>query len=379
MKYLDKRVLRKLNGKRCLLRLSLNVTNEEIKSSIRISQSAEAIEELSKAGAIVIAFGHRGRPDLGKLNKKEYKKELSLKSVTRYLSKRVGMEIEFFNDFDFEKIKKKIDKAKNGKVFMLENVRFLDKELKNSQKLASLYSILGDIYINDAFSVAHRKEASVDAIARIMKSYGGTHFKDEIMHLTKVMESFKKPLVLIMGGAKVSDKLSVINNFIKKADKIILGGVMATIYFASKGLPVNGSIYDKDLVSKMREWGDNKKIIPPDDFIFDEDRIFDIGEKSCEKFKEIIQNAKTIVWNGPMGMIEKKKFSAGTACVAEAINNAVAYSIIGGGETTEFLKKSGFNKKISFISAGGGAMLKFLSGEKLPAIEALKFSSRNNF
>ncbi len=263
----------------------------------------------------------------------------------------------------------------------MENLRFSPEEEKNDKDFAKLLASLGDIYINDAFAVSHRANASVEAITQFLPSYAGLLLEKEISNLDAVMKKFKKPLVVILGGAKVSDKIGLINNFLKKADYFLIGGAMANTFFVFEGLPVGDSFYEKTRLPAgrqgytreiTREIG--RKIILPIDVVIYKRRILDIGPETVKKYDEIIKKAKTIIWNGPMGMFEDKKFAKGTEEIAAAIlKNKKAKTVIGGGETISALKPKTYNLKPNiFLSTGGGAMLEYLAGKKLPGIEALK-------
>ncbi len=377
MNYINTTKLKRFEGSTCLVRLPLNVEDGDIRKSIRIMQSLKTLKELSRNKCKVVVLGHKGRPDLKRISDKEYRKKFSLKKISNYLSKKLNKNIYFFDEFDANKIKNKISKSKDGSIFVLENVRFLKGEVENSNNLAKKYSELADFYINDAFSVAHREEASISAVTKYLESYAGFHFKSEITSLRKLIKSQKHPLTLIIGGAKVGDKGGVIDKFIGVADKILIGGALATTYFAAKGLPVGDSLYDKKSIPKITEYLNNEKIILPVDFEIKNNSIFDIGIKTRELFDEIISKSKMIIWSGPMGMIENKKFSKGTHSVAKSIINSKTYSVAGGGETISFVLENKLNKGFSFLSSAGGAMLKFLAGEDLPGILALEEKNKN--
>ena len=257
-------------------------------------------------------------------------------------------------------------------MFLLENLRFLKGEEKNSLRLARQLASLGDIYINDDFAVSHRKDASVAAIAKYLPSYAGLLLEKEIRNLSKVMKNPRKPLVIILGGAKVSDKISLIRG---KADYFLIGGAMANTFIAAQGIPVGDSLYDRNADLRGLIRGLTQKIFLPVDVVVYKRKILDIGPKTVDKYSKIIKQAKTIIWNGPMGYIEDERFANGSKAIAKAIIKSKAHSVIGGGETIASLKIKNQKSKIKnnvFLSTGGGAMLEYLAGKKLPGIEALK-------
>ena len=262
-------------------------------------------------------------------------------------------------------------------VFLLENLRFIQGEAKNDPKFARQLASLGDFYVNDAFAVSHRANASVAAITKFLPSYAGLELEDEIKNLSGIMTRPKRPLVMIVGGAKTSDKLGVLRFFRNKADQFLLGGGPANTMLAARGVKVKKSLRDKQgdaaAVKTILRY---PNLVLPVDYAWRKDAIVDIGPKSCALFKKGIEAAKTIVWSGPFGLIDQKPYDQGSRAVARAIaKNRKAVSIAGGGETVMFLKRIRLDKKFTFLSTGGGAMLDFLAGEKLPGIEALKKSS----
>lgn len=271
-------------------------------------------------------------------------------------------------------------------MFLLENLRFMAGEEKNDSKFAKQLASLvlpamgfpktgAGFYVNDAFAVSHRANASVAAITKFLPSYAGLELEREIKSLSKAMRSPKHPLVFVAGGAKAGDKLEVIWYFKNKADNFLLGGGPADTILSLRRMDVKKSIEDTnpaDLV-KLKKFARLPSVTAPDDFVWQKDRILDIGPRTANRFAKIIAGARTVIWSGPMGMIEEKAYAKGSLAVAHAIaKNRKAFSLTGGGETVEFLKQYNLDKKFSFISTGGGAMLDFLAGKKLPGIEALK-------
>ncbi|MBU4482201.1 phosphoglycerate kinase, partial [Patescibacteria group bacterium] len=320
-----------------------------LRNSFRINAVLPTIKFLISKKAKIVILSHRGRP----INEKN--KKLSLCPVAKIISKKLRTQVRFFSDFNFKKIKEKINLDKKSRIFLLENLRFLPGEKNNESKLAKRLASLGDIYINDAFAVCHRKNASTVAITKYIESYAGLLLEKEIDGLSKVVKAPKKPLVVILGGSKIINKINIINNLNKKTFRFLLGS----------------SIFNKLTNPEIKKLQKNKKIILPIDFIKNNGMYFDIGPKTIECYKKIINKANTIIWNGPIGMIEKKKYSTGSKQLASAIIRAKAFKIIGGGETVNFILSENLQKRMSFLSTGGGAMLDFLAGKKLPGIIAL--------
>ena len=263
------------------------------------------------------------------------------------------------------------------KVILLENLRFYLGEERNDWRLAKRLASLGDFYVNDAFSVSHRKNASIVAITHFLPAYAGLSLENEIKNLNRVMKQYKHPLTIILGGAKISDKIGIIKYFRQKADYFLLGGGSANTIFAAEGLSMGNSLYDKDADLSWLKPSLKKKIILPVDTVIKNKQILDIGEATVRKYAEIIKKSKTIIWNGPMGLFEKKEFAYGTKGIWRAIfQNKKAIIVIGGGETIaslNLLKAKSYKLKANlFLYTGGGAMLEYLSAQKLPGIEALK-------
>ena len=360
LKYLSNISEKQIKAKTAILRLDFNTEDDW-----RMKEAIPTIKFLLNYGDKVVILSHRGRPQ-GEDTKLSLKKDA--KKLSCYLKKK----IVFIPKLDLNLAKKIILKSPE-KIFLLENLRFSPLEEKNDLQFAAKLAALGDIYINDAFAVSHRANASVVAITKFLPSYGGLELEKEIKNLSLVMQKAKHPLVIILGGAKISDKLGMINFFSKKADKFLLGGGLANTLLASYGKDVKKSLFEKDHFLNRIKFLKSKKIILPIDYVWQKEMILDIGPKTADLFSQEISLAKTIIWNGPLGFIEEKKFIAGSLKIAKSIAaNHKAFSVAGGGETVMFLKKYHLDKKISFISTGGGAMLDFLAGKKLPAIEALK-------
>jgi 3-phosphoglycerate kinase len=361
IRYLSAEDGKKFKEKTVLLRLDFNTTDDW-----RMRASLPTLMFLAQHARAVVVLSHKGRPD-------GVDKKLSLKKDAALLAKLSRKKTSFIPHFDFEKIGVQIGKAKKGSVFVLENLRFLPGEAKNDPVLAKKLAKLGDVYVNDAFAVSHRKNASVVALAKLLPSYAGFGLESEIANLSKVMKSPKKPLVMILGGAKISDKLDLMRNFQDSTDAFLMGGALANTLLALRGFDVGRSLVEKDLSAATKKVLGYSHLFLPVDFAKKDRALLDIGPRTADIFARCIAMAHTVVWNGPMGMAEKKGFEKGTRAVAEAIAaNKNCFSVVGGGETVTALKKLKMDKKMSFISTGGGAMLEYLSGKKLPGIEALR-------
>ncbi len=383
-----------LIGKRVFIRCDFNVPLDEngnITDDNRIKQVLTTIEYAIDNKAKVILASHLGRPK-GKKNPK-----YSLSPVAKRLSTLLKRDVEFVDDCIGNKVLSRVEALKNGDVLLLENLRFYEGEEKNSQEFAQELKKLFDIYINDAFGVCHRKHASVHALVKISDiAAGGFLLKRELEYFDKVLNSTEKPFVAVIGGAKVSGKLECLINLIDKADKIIIGGAQAFTFLKALGYEVGRSLVEDDLTDTALEIIEKAKkssvkFYLPVDFVcadsiddtlnyetktyqeIPKDKMgLDIGEASCALFKEVLQDAKTIVWNGPMGVFEVDAFANGTKKIAKAIGESRALSVVGGGDTAEAVQKVGESSNMSYISTGGGASLELLEGKSLPAIEALK-------
>ena len=353
-----------------LLRLDFNTEDDW-----RMRAVIPTIKLLLKTGGRIVIVSHRGRPE-------GFDKKLSLRGDAAKLSKLLGgKKVKFISHFRFAEIKRQVAAAPRGSIFLLDNLRFLPGEERNDPKLAKQLASLADFYVNDAFAVSHRVDASVVAITKFLLSYAGIEMENEIKSLGKAIIKPKRPVVLVLGGAKASDKLGVIAHFKNKADWFLLGGGCANTILWLKGMNVKNSIKDsdpKELVA-LKKIAAYKGVILPTDFIWGNgsggamSAILDVGPKTVGAFAKKITAARTIIWSGPLGLIEKPAYTKGSIAVARAIaKNRHAFSVSGGGETVMFLKQYKLDKKFSFISTGGGAMVDFLAGKKLPGIEALK-------
>lgn len=364
LKYIDKVSPKALAGT-ALLRLDFNTTD-----NWRMQAVIPTIKFLLKTSGKIVIVSHRGRPE-------GFEKKLSLKKDAGQLSKMLGgKRVAFVDNFKFAEIKKHIAAAPKGSIFLLDNLRFLKGEEANSPELAKQLAGLGDFYVNDAFAVSHRANASIEAITKFMpRRFAGLELEKEITSLSRAMLKPKHPLVLILGGAKASDKLGVITYFKNKADWFLLGGGSANTILQMKGMDIKKSLKDSDpkSLATLKPLAKLKKVILPVDFVWGNHAILDLGPKTVKEFNKRVAGAGTIIWSGPLGLIEKKQYTKASIAVAQAIGrNKKAFSVSGGGETVMFLKQYKLDKKFSFISTGGGAMIDFLAGKKLPGIEALK-------
>jgi len=374
-----------VKNKNIFLRVDFNIDLDEkgnILSDFRIKAVIPTIQFLLSAGAAkIIIASHLGKP-------KGRDEKLSLKLIAEYLGKLLNQPVVFINDCIGERVKKEVADAPVGSIIILENLRFYEGEEKNDDGFAEQLAGLADVFVNDAFGVCHRENASVAAITRFLPSYAGLLLKKEIENLNKVKDNFEKPLVLILGGAKISTKLPLINNFLSKADKILLGGGLANTVLKSRGKEIGKSIFEPELLTEAQKLN-AENIVMPRDFLIGNsledgqarvtlaenitinDWILDIGPNALEDFSSIIGQAKTIIWNGPVGYLENPVFSQGTNKIIEVIAKSQAFSVVGGGETLLALEKNKNFDKMRFVSTGGGAMLSYLSGEEMPGLKYL--------
>lgn len=396
MEALNKKTIEDIDvkGKRVLARCDFNVPlkDGEITNDKRIVAALPTIKYLMEHGAKVILCSHLGRP------KGEYKPEFSLAPVAKKLSEYLGVEVKLAQDPEVvgENAKKLAAELKDGEVMLLENVRFRAEETKNEENFSKELASLADIFVNDAFGTAHRAHCSTTGVAAYLPAVCGFLIQKEIKFMGGALANPKRPLVAILGGAKVSDKIGVISNLIDKCDTIIIGGGMAYTFMKYLGHSIGDSLLEADWIEKAGEMMADAKakgvnfLIPVDNKVgkeYDEntesqivssDEIpdgwmgLDIGPKSMEVFCDAIKGAGTVIWNGPMGVSEWDNFAAGTIAVANAVAESGAVSIIGGGDSVAAVTKLGFADKMSHISTGGGASLEFLEGKELPGIAALQ-------
>ena len=366
MKFLSHLKNKDLANQTCLLRVDFNLTDDDLKKQkipLRIKSVLPTIKFLIKKRAKVVILSHRGRPE--KVSSIKYQvSNHTLKPFVKIISKILKNPVHFI-DFDkktnFVKTEdvQKIRASINGSIFILENLRFLPGEDKNDANLAKRLAGLGTFYVNDAFAFSHRKDASMVAITKFLPSYAGLLLEKEIKNLSRIMKNPKKLLVIILGGAKVSDKIGVIKNFLKevkgqksKINCFLTGGGVANTFFAAQGLPVGKSLYEKEMIPAARQLLKSRKIILPVDAVRKDKKILDIGPKTAEKYSQIIKKAGTIIWNGPMGYIEDPKFTKGSKAITEAILKSRAFAIVGGGETTSII--SNFSRHLFKTNLEGG-------------------------
>ena len=383
-----------LRGKRVLIRADLNVpvTNGKVTSDARITASMATIEYALKAGAKVMVTSHLGRPEEG-----VYSEENSLKPVVAVISAKLGKPVRLIKDWvdgDFE--------VAAGELVVLENCRFNKGEKKSIDELSQKYAKLCDIFVMDAFGTAHRAEASTHGVAKFAPiAAAGILLVNELEALTKALLSPARPMVAIVGGSKVSTKLTVLESLSEKVDQMVVGGGIANTFLKAAGNEVGKSLCEDDLVpvartlmDKMSQRGAavpiavdvvcgkkfdaNEPAIKKDvAAVVSDDMIFDIGAKSANQIADIIKNAGTVVWNGPVGVFEFDQFGEGTKTIAHAIANTKAFTLAGGGDTIAAIQKYNIEDKIDYISTAGGAFLEFLEGKKLPAVEILELRAKN--
>ncbi len=393
MSTLNKKTVEDLDvaGKKVLVRCDFNVKMENgvITSDKRIVASLPTIQYLIDNKAKLILCSHLGRP------KGEFNPEFSMAPVAARLSELLGKEVKLAKDVVGESAQALAADLKEGEVLLLENVRFEPGETKNDPELSKKFAALADLYVNDAFGSAHRAHSSTTGVADYLPSAVGYLIQKEIQFIGGALENPKRPLVAILGGAKVSDKIGVINNLIDKCDTVIIGGGMAYTFFKALGQQIGTSLVDEDnienakgMMAKARAKGVNF-MLPVDNIIAtryapdaEHMRIYsdsipdgwmglDIGPVTAELFAKSIKGAGTVIWNGPMGVSEWEDFAQGTIAVAKGVAESGAISIIGGGDSAAAIKKLGFEKQMSHISTGGGASLEFLEGKELPGVAAL--------
>ena len=390
---LGKKTVEDINvaGKKCIVRCDFNVPVKDgvITDDKRIREAMKTVKYLKENGAKVILCSHMGRP------KGEFNMKYSLAPVAERISEILGCEVAMATDVIGEDAKAKAAALKDGDVMLLENLRFHKEEEKNAPEFAKALADFAEIYVNDAFGTAHRAHASTAGIADYLPAVCGYLIQKEIDVMGKALNDPARPFVAILGGAKVSDKIGVIENLIDKVDSPVIGGGMAYTFFKAKGWTVGESICEDDKVELAKELMAKaeakgvKMLLPVDTVVgkeFKEDtehmtvdssaipegwQGLDIGPKSVELFSDAIKNAETVVWNGPMGVFEFEAFAVGTKAVAKAVAESGAISIIGGGDSAAAVELLGYADKMTHISTGGGASLEFLEGLELPGIAAL--------
>lgn len=382
-----------IKGKRVLVRVDFNVPLDEngnITDDTRIVAALPTIEYILNQNASVILMSHLGRP------KGEVKENLRLNPVAKRLEELLKKPVKKLNDCIGKEAEEAAKNIKPGDVILLENLRFHKEEEKNDEEFAKKLASLGDVYVNDAFGAAHRAHASVAAITKFLPSVAGFLLAKEIYYLGNLLKNPERPFIVILGGAKISTKIGVINNLLDKVDKMLIGGGMTFTFLKSKGLNIGTSIVETEKEVEAFEilrkaQNEEKEIVLPDDVVVADEikedaktKIVDIyqipdnmggvdiGPKTIKKFKKIINEAKTIFWNGPMGVFEIDKFAEGTKEIAKAVANSNAVTVVGGGDSISALKKFNLLDKITHVSTGGGASLEFVEGKPLPGIVSLQ-------
>ena len=385
-----------LKGKRVLVRVDFNVPLDEdrnITDDRRITSALPTIKKIIADGGKAILMSHLGRP------KGEVKPEFSLKPVAKKLSELLGKEVKFANDSVGEEVEELANSLNEGDVLLLENLRFHKEETGNGEEFAKALAKLGDVYVNDAFGTAHRAHASTEGVTKFIDiCVAGYLMEKELEYLDGAISNPKRPFIAILGGAKISGKIDVIESLLSKVDTLIIGGGMAYTFYKAQGFEIGTSLLDADKIELAKDMlkkfeSSNVKVMLPVDVVvakdFDNDSPaetvdvqsipadkmgLDIGEKTRELFASEIKKSKTVVWNGPMGVFEFPNFAKGTNAIANALVEATedgAITIIGGGDSAAAIKKAGLDAKVSHVSTGGGASLEFLEGKVLPGVAAL--------
>ena len=379
-----------VQGKRVLVRCDFNVPqNDEgvITDNRRIVSALPTIQYLMENGAKVILCSHLGRP------KGEFKEKYSLKPVAEELTKLLGKEVKLAKDVIGEDAKRLANELQAGEAILLENVRFHKEEEANDADFAKQLASMAEIYVNDAFGTAHRAHASTEGVSHYLPAVSGFLIKKELDFMGNALENPARPFVAILGGAKVSDKIGVIENLLEKVDTLIIGGAMAYTFLKAQGKEIGNSLCEdekidlaKSLIEKAQEKG-VMLMLPVDNVVAtsaDENAEtktvteievgyagFDIGKETIGQYTKELEGAKTVIWNGPLGMFELDKFANGTMSIAKKLAEIDAITIIGGGDSAAAIEKAGLAEKMSHVSTGGGASLEFLEGKKLPGIECL--------
>ncbi len=388
-----------IKDKKVLVRVDFNVPIKDgkVMGDDRIVKSLNTINYLKDHGAKIILISHLGRP------KGKYNKDMSLFPVSKRLGEILNEDIVFIGEKEVvnDKVKEKVNELKSGQIALLENLRFVSGEEKNDPEFAKKLADLADIYVNDAFGTAHRAHASNVGVSKYLPSACGFLLEKEIKYLLEILKSPEKPFVAILGGAKVSDKINLIKNLLDKVDSIIIVGAMANTFIKSMGKSVGKSLVEDDKLDLARETmvlaaekgvdfilpvdfieageisADAKEKVVDIDGVDAQKMILDIGPESVNNIKNILKDAKTVVWNGPAGVFEVDKFAKGTVEIARALAKSGAISIVGGGDSVAAIEKAKVKDKITHISTGGGASLELLEGKELPALRALEEANEN--
>ncbi|NKE06689.1 phosphoglycerate kinase [Mesobacillus selenatarsenatis] len=381
-----------VKGKRVFCRVDFNVPMKDgqVTDETRIRAALPTIQYLVEQGAKVLLASHLGRP------KGQAAEELRLTPVAKRLSELLGKDVKKTDEAYGDSVKSEIDSMNEGDVLLLENVRFYPGEEKNDPELAKAFAELADVYVNDAFGAAHRAHASTEGIAKYIPAVSGFLMEKELEVLGKALSNPERPFTAIIGGAKVKDKIGVIDNLLEKVDNLIIGGGLAYTFVKAQGHEIGKSLLEEDKIDLAKSFMEKAKAkgvnfympvdaIVADDFSADANskvvaieeipsdwEALDIGPKTAETYRDVIQKSKLVIWNGPMGVFEIDKFAEGTKAVAQALADANdTYSVIGGGDSAAAVEKFGLAEKMSHISTGGGASLEFMEGKQLPGVVAL--------
>jgi phosphoglycerate kinase len=378
-----------LRGQRALVRVDFNVPikNGRVSDDIRIRAALPTIEYLTKGGASVVLCSHLGRP------KGAPDPALSLRPVAEHLAGLLGIAVDFVPGMVGPEVEAKAAALKPGEILLLENTRFEPGETKNDPELAGKLARLGTVYVNDAFGSAHRAHASTEGVARYLPAVAGFLMEKELTYLGKVMEAPEHPFVAILGGAKISDKIGVVESLLRRADLLLVGGGMANTFLAAQGLSLGDSLVEAEVLDTARQLAaraGEKLRLPTDAVIadaFSESathrvvpignipagwRILDIGPETAKAFGRSLATAKFVVWNGPMGVFEFPVFAAGTRAVAQALAECKGTTIVGGGDSAAAVAQAGLAQRVTHVSTGGGATLELLEGKTLPGVAALQ-------
>ena len=375
-------------GKRVLVREDLNVpmAGGAIADDSRVRAAAPTLQHLAQRGARVVVMSHLGRP-------KDREAELSLKPVAGDLGRRIGREVRFAEDCVGEQAMSAVDALQSGQVLLLENVRYHKEDEANDAAFARQLASLGDLFVNDAFAASHRAHASVVGVASYLPAYAGELMEAELDALHRALDNPRRPMVAVVGGAKVSTKVGVLKALLARVDSLLIGGAMANTFFKAKGWPTGGGLVEETALeeaSEVAKAGGEKLILPIDLVcarkmeagealrVMEADKVepgwmaLDVGPKTIRLFSQRLRGAGTVIWNGPLGVAEIKDFSDGTRAVGEAIAGSGGFTLVGGGDTVAAIESLGLAGRFSWVSTGGGATLEYLEGKELPGIAILK-------
>ena len=375
-----------LEGKTVIVRVDFNIPlDSDIKKSRRMTGTLPTIKYLLEKSCKVVLISHLGRP------KGRVVESMRMGAIASALGELLEKEVLKLDDCVGERVSKKVSEQPKGSVILLENLRFHPEEEANDENFARELASLGDVYVNDAFGACHRNHASVSAISGLLPSCAGFLLEKEVTVLKKILENPERPFIAVVGGNKISDKLAVLKNLVKKADFVLVGGAMAFTFLKAKGGCTGKSPVEEDFLEESLKIMESGKIILPVDIVEAKERAegagsrvvdamkidegffgFDIGRESLKLFERYIKKGKSVVWNGPVGLCEVRDFALGTGGIMKALAESEATTVIGGGNTLLAAEKSGLDDKISHLSTGGGAMLKFLEGSHLSGLEHLK-------